>query len=186
MSGFPLRFQKFSVCLSFFARSPCCLQAFSSCGEQGLLLAAVHRLLTAVASLGAEHRLWMHRVQQLWHTGLVALQHVETSWTRDWTHVPCIGRRILIHFTTREVLSHYFFSPSLLLWLHSIHCFSLWCTYFHCFLRSFHSLFVSLIGYFQLIFLLTFWFLFSPFPWSSLMLNLCIEFFSLLIVLCSC
>ena len=34
---------------------------------------------------------------------LVTLRHVESSWTRDQTHVPCIGRRILIHCTTREV-----------------------------------------------------------------------------------
>ena len=32
-------------------------QAFSSCGEQGLVFNAVHRLLIAVASLVAEHRL---------------------------------------------------------------------------------------------------------------------------------
>ena len=35
----------------------CCTQAFSSCGEWGLLLVAVHRLLIVVASLVAEHRL---------------------------------------------------------------------------------------------------------------------------------
>ena len=35
----------------------CCAQAFSSCGEQGLLFIAVHRLLIAVASLVAEHGL---------------------------------------------------------------------------------------------------------------------------------
>ena len=29
----------------------CCAQAFSSCGEQGLLFVAVHGLLIAVASL---------------------------------------------------------------------------------------------------------------------------------------
>ena len=29
--------------------------------------------------------------------------YVESSWTRDQTHVPCIGRQILIHCTTREV-----------------------------------------------------------------------------------
>ena len=34
---------------------------------------------------------------------LVAPQHVESSWTRDRTCVPCIGRQILIHCTTREV-----------------------------------------------------------------------------------
>ena len=35
----------------------CCAQAFSSCGEWGLLFIAVCGLLTAVASLVAEHRL---------------------------------------------------------------------------------------------------------------------------------
>ena len=40
--------------------------------------------------------------------GLVALIHVE-SWhvesfrTKDRTHVPCIGRQVLSHCTTREV-----------------------------------------------------------------------------------
>ena len=35
----------------------CCTQAFSSCGEWGLLFIAVHGLLIAVASLVAEHGL---------------------------------------------------------------------------------------------------------------------------------
>ena len=34
--------------------------------------------------------------------GLVAPWHVGSSWTTAWTHVPCIGRRILNHCTTRE------------------------------------------------------------------------------------
>ena len=34
----------------------CCMWAFSSCGEQGLLFTEVCRLLIAVASLVAEHR----------------------------------------------------------------------------------------------------------------------------------
>ena len=33
----------------------CCMQAFSSCGEQGLLFVVMCGLLTAVASLVAEH-----------------------------------------------------------------------------------------------------------------------------------
>ena len=37
------------------------------------------------------------------HMGLVALKHVESSQTRDQTHVSCIGRWILNHGTTREV-----------------------------------------------------------------------------------
>ena len=35
--------------------------------------------------------------------GSVALQHVGSSWTRDWTRVLCIGRQILYHWPTREV-----------------------------------------------------------------------------------
>ena len=35
----------------------CCTQAFSSCGERGLLFVAVRRLLIEVASLVAEHGL---------------------------------------------------------------------------------------------------------------------------------
>ena len=33
----------------------CCAQAFSSCGEPGLLFVAVRGLVTVVASLVAEH-----------------------------------------------------------------------------------------------------------------------------------
>ena len=35
---------------------------------------------------------------------LVALQHVGNSQIRDRNHVPCIGRWILNHWTTKEVL----------------------------------------------------------------------------------
>ena len=35
----------------------CCVRAFSSCGERGLLFVAVRGLLTAVASLVVEHGL---------------------------------------------------------------------------------------------------------------------------------
>ena len=35
----------------------CCVWAFSSCGERGLLFIAVHRLLIVVASLVVEHGL---------------------------------------------------------------------------------------------------------------------------------
>ena len=35
----------------------CCVRAFSSCGEQGLLVVVVCGLLIVVASLVAEHRL---------------------------------------------------------------------------------------------------------------------------------
>ena len=72
----------------------CCVQAFSSCGERGLLFVAVHGLLTVVASLVAEHGLQARGLQQLWLAGLVAPWHVGSSQTRARTHVPCIGRWI--------------------------------------------------------------------------------------------
>ena len=46
--------------------------------------------------------------------GLVASQHVESSWTRARTRVPCIGRRILNHCATREVPSTFISLTSIL------------------------------------------------------------------------
>ena len=40
----------------------CCVRAFSSCGERGLLFVAERGLLTVVASPVAEHRLQTHRL----------------------------------------------------------------------------------------------------------------------------
>ena len=37
--------------------------------------------------------------QELWYTGLVILWHVWSSQTRDQTHIPCIHRWILNHWT---------------------------------------------------------------------------------------
>ena len=93
----------------------CCVRAFSSCREWGLLFVAVRGLLIPVASLVAEHglqarrlqQLWLAdsraQAQQLWRMGLVALRHVGSSWTRARTCVPCIGRRILNYCATRDV-----------------------------------------------------------------------------------
>ena len=84
--------------------SLCCfVLAFSSCGEWDLVFALVLGPLIEVAPLVAEHRLWACGLQQLWHVGLVAPQHVKFSQTRDRTPVPCIGRWILIQCATREV-----------------------------------------------------------------------------------
>ena len=72
--------------------------------SEGCFLVSALGLLTAVASPGAEHGLWTSRDRAwwLWRVGLVALWHVESSWTRDWTRVPCIRRYILNHWTMRE------------------------------------------------------------------------------------
>ena len=74
---------------------------FSCCGTQAL----GH---LGFSSCGTRaQQLWLKgstaQAQQLWRTGLVSLWHVGSSWTRDLTGVPCIGRWILKHCTTREV-----------------------------------------------------------------------------------
>ena len=76
---------------------PCSLQAFSSnCWEPGCsLLQGTEGLL--------QPRPLLPRSTGSRLTGSVAPWHVESSWTRDWTRVPCIGRQILIHCATREV-----------------------------------------------------------------------------------
>ena len=88
----------------------------------GYSLVAVFGPLSAVASLVIELGLWVQGLQWVWlscGSGLAALRLVGSSWTRDRTHVPCIGRWILTHWATREIL---YFSTSL-----SFHLvFSLW------------------------------------------------------------
>ena len=49
-------------------------------GRVGATLAARHEPLTAVASLAAEPRLYVHGLQWLWHTGLVVEAHGLRSW----------------------------------------------------------------------------------------------------------
>ena len=46
----------------------------------------------------------------LWRSGLGAPRHVESSQAREWTCFPCIGRRNLIHCTTREHLRTFSFT----------------------------------------------------------------------------
>ena len=65
--------------------------------------------------LVVEHRLQVHRLQQLqltgsralgqwsWCTGLDAQRHVGSSQTRDPTHIPRVDRQILSHWATEEV-----------------------------------------------------------------------------------
>ena len=76
----------------------CCRQASSSGRGQGLLSGRIAQ--TSHCSSFSCCRVW---AQQLWHLSLVAPWHVGSSWTRDQTCVPFIGRRILNHWTTRKV-----------------------------------------------------------------------------------
>ena len=110
-------------CVKDFIEGDCCGWTSSGCGQHGLLFIAVHSFLVAVALPVGGHWLevpsfssFTSRAQQLWHMGLVAPRHVESSRTRDQTCVPCIGRQIPNHWTTWEV----HFSNSLLQFLHFI------------------------------------------------------------------
>ena len=47
----------------------------------------------------------------MWCTSLVAPRHVGSSRSRAQTHVPCIGRRILNHCTTREAPGSHLMQP---------------------------------------------------------------------------
>ena len=105
------------LCLCF------CVRAFSSCSKQGLLFVAVHGLLTAVTSLVAEHGLQAHELQQLWNVGSVVVAcGLQSAGSVVVAHrlscpaacgifsdqglnpCPLHDRRILNHYTTREVL----------------------------------------------------------------------------------
>ena len=73
-----------------------------------LLLQSMGSRHTGFSSCGMwAQQLWLTGstapAQQLWCTVLIAPQHVGSSWTRDRTRVPCIGRRILNHCIAREV-----------------------------------------------------------------------------------
>ena len=74
-----------------------------------LLLWSPGSRCTGFSSCGAwAQQLWLAgsraQAQQLWRTGLVAPWHMGSSRTRAQTRVPCIGRQILNHCTTREAL----------------------------------------------------------------------------------
>ena len=77
----------------------CCTWAFSSCGERRLLFIVVWRFVMAVGlpcweawaldTWALVVEAW--QAQQLQCTGLAALQHVGSSWTKDQTCVLCTG-----------------------------------------------------------------------------------------------
>ena len=80
--------------------------AFSSCGERGLLFIVVLGPLSGSFSCcGARECVCVcvcgGAPVDMAH-GLVVPRHVGSSWTGDWTQAPCLGRRILYHWTPRE------------------------------------------------------------------------------------
>ena len=98
-----MSFRNFFLLVLGRAGSPWLLEDFLQLQRGGLLASCGVPALIVVASFVAERGLWAHRLQELWLMGLVVPHHVESSWTRDRTHVSCVGRWILYHWTSREV-----------------------------------------------------------------------------------
>ena len=71
-------FKKFIYLINIFLAAQglhCCMWAFSSCGQRGLLFVVVHGILIAVACLVVEHGLQTCGLRQLWHVGSVVVAH---------------------------------------------------------------------------------------------------------------
>ena len=107
----------FWLCLVFVAVRRFPLVAVSWVYSQLWCTGFLLRWLLLLQSMGSRHmgfsscgmraqQLWLagSRAQalQLWHTALVGLRHLVSSWTRAQTHCPCIDRQILNHCATRE------------------------------------------------------------------------------------
>ena len=107
---FILFFYKFIYFIYLFLAAlglHCCTQAFSGCCERGLLRCGAWASHCSGFSC-CRARALAHGLQQLCRVGLVAQQHVGSSHTRDQTHVPCIGRRILFFNFFKIYLFIYF------------------------------------------------------------------------------
>ena len=72
-----------------------------------LSLVGARELLIATASLVAEHGLQGMGASVVLALRLGCPWHVESPWITGRTHVPCIGRQILNHWITREILAFY-------------------------------------------------------------------------------
>ena len=99
---FITEFLNLFICVFLFVLSSLRVWAFSSRSELGLLSGCGVWVSRAGGfSCGAQ-------ALGTWALA-AALWHVESSQTRDQTCVPCIGRPILIHWTTREVQDWVFY-----------------------------------------------------------------------------
>lgn len=87
----------------FIAGSSLLCVGFSSCGRGLLCCGAWKASHWAASLLAVEHRLEAHRLQHLWHMGLAAPLHVESSWTRG-SNLCSLHWQSSYHWTTRKSL----------------------------------------------------------------------------------
>ena len=81
----------------------CFSQAFSSCSEWGTLSSCGVWASYCRGFSPCRAQALRVQTQKLWCIGWLSSRHVGSSCTRDQTCVPCIGRQIPNHWTTREV-----------------------------------------------------------------------------------
>ena len=95
----------FTYLLIFGCAASVLLAVSSRCGEQGLLSGCgVQASPCSGCSRGARGLgSWASVVAALQLLSSVAPQHVESSWTRDLTHVSSTGRQTPIHCTSVKV-----------------------------------------------------------------------------------
>ena len=114
---FFFKFYFFTYLFIFALSLHCCIQAFSSCEEQGYssLQCLGFSLWWFLLLCITGSRAW---AQQLWSRDLVALYHMKSSQAEDQTRVSYIGRRILDHqespglfFKLTKQNSYSFFFP---------------------------------------------------------------------------
>ena len=118
--SFNCMFGNFVCFLIEIGAAVCCLSlvaASSGCAPRRCAGFPLQRLLL-LRSTGSRARVQQSRLlastaraQHLQHMDLVAPKHVKSSQTRDQTHVKYIVRKILNHWTTREVQFGGFLKP---------------------------------------------------------------------------
>ena len=86
----------------------CFSQAFSSCSEWGTLSSCGVWASYCRGFSPCRAQALRVQTQKLWCIGWLSSRHVGSSCTRDQTCVPCIGRQIPNHWTTREILTETF------------------------------------------------------------------------------
>ena len=104
-TGFFFPMQPINLCMysRFYLFNFGCTEFVAVCGLSRVAASRGYPSCGEQASLVAEHGLQACGLQKLWCTGLVALQHVGSSWTRNQTLVCCISGQILNHWPSREV-----------------------------------------------------------------------------------
>ena len=98
-------FLKIFISLFSHSGSSLLLRLCSSWGGQVLLSSCSMLASRCIGFSCGTRALGCVLAQQLWHTDSTAPRHTGSSWTRNRTHVSCIGRQVLYHRTTREARS---------------------------------------------------------------------------------